>query len=113
MKINSILRLVLLSLVFVINFFVVVLMINRLSTTNQQINDLKVAKRKQETRRVDYRVDTERKIDENIRLNQNTENIELINFSETTKIVEILSKNNNTQNPTNADKNTNTTIRGY
>lgn len=112
MKINPILRFVLLGLVVVINFFVVVLIINSLSTTNQQINDLKVAKRKQETQRVNYRVDTERKIDENIRLNQNTENIELINFSETIKIVDILPKNN-TQNSTNANKNTNTTIRGY
>lgn len=99
MKVSPILRLTLLGLIFLVNFFVLIVSINTISSTNTELNLIKNSKSKQLSQKNNDKNNINRRIEEELSNDQNTENIQRISSNDTTSIKDLLPKNNSGSDP--------------
>jgi len=91
-----------------VNFFVLVVSVNTISSTNSELNLIKTNKSKQLSQKNNDKNTIERRIEEELSNDQNTENVQRITSSETTSIKDLLPKNNSGNDP--KKQNSQTTI---
>jgi DNA-binding protein H-NS len=98
MRINPFLRLTFLGAILVIGFFSIILLINSLSSQNKVYNDQLTEIYKQQMQSVNYRNEIERKIDNDVRLNEGLGAMERVNINTTVKA------NSSGQDPNKVDQ---------
>ena len=113
MQINPILRLTFLISILIIAFFSVILIISSLASLNKMSNDTKTSLSKEQVQSINYRSETERKIDSEIRDNEGLGDMERVNINNTVKANttdDVKSKQTGSKTTTNT---TRTVLVGY